>query len=293
MASARRMGERFGVHLQKTIENNEKPANIGFLLSNGRYSVRGDDSNIKLLPNNKCYVRLLGEDAQTQVALVGMVTPWPDAPVFVKRNFRGELFISSMDWSRAWEYLGELMNDFATPPSSGATLNVFPASNIMDGRLLWGVKTGLTVKAQAFYYPYLDSKKYWDGNTALNLADYLPSASSQWGWVVVCIDPKDNSITAQISGEYPLKGLLTTAVLLGVDTSGLIPVAGVTVQEGQTAYNSAKNTITYLPEFRNYGSPVVEKTYGTGLIGASRQAVVTGMATVTGMLGVKGELIAA
>lgn len=293
MPDVRQLGRRFGDHLRKEIDSAELPANVGFRLPNGRYSPQGDDTNIEKLPSHKCYVRLLNEDNQTQVALVGPITLWPDLPVMVKRNFRGELKVVSLDESRAANYLNEQMRDFQSPPKSGAGYDVMPASSLLDGRLLWGPKTGLTVTVQPFFYPYLDSIKHWNQTSYIDLADYLPATTSAWGWGVVCIDPKDNTISVQASAEYSLKTLLTTTTLLAVDTSGLIALAGVTLQEAQTAYNSAKNSITYIPNIHNYGSPVVDTVYGTGLIGANRQIKVDGDVLVSGDLEIKGELIAA
>ena len=285
------LGKRLGRHSQKRIESNSQPANIGVVLSSGAISARGDDTNIKKLPNNKCYVRLYNAAAQVQVVLVGGVTPWKDFPVMVSRNFRGELKIDGPDWSRAWEYLGELMNTFATPPADQSVgFSTYPLANVSDSRLNWADTSALTIKVGAFYYPYFDTMKYWNGATALDLTSYLPSTSSQWGWAYVCIDPKDNSLTAVAGPEFTLKTLLTRAELLTIDTSGLIPIAGVTLQEGQTAYNSAKNTIEQARGFVGQYNPLIETEIGTALIGASRQHSVERTLLASGSLEIKGTL---
>jgi hypothetical protein len=93
--------------------------------------------------------------------------------------------------------------------------------------------TGMLAYMNAFRYYYNSVWKTWEGDT-IDLTSYKPAGAGNHAWVVIGIDPTDNTATATTGPAYPVATTLTYTMANEVPFEG-IPVAAVKVRNDSSS----------------------------------------------------------
>jgi hypothetical protein len=112
---------------------------------------------------------------------------------------------------------------------------------------------GLKVYLEPFFYKYSGEIKYFAGQ-AFDLTSYRPGTANKKAWVVVGVDPTDNTPTASTGTEYALAITMTQSKIDSTSFPGLIPLGATVLTNGQTAINN----MALFADVRPYVSNAVE-----------------------------------
>lgn len=110
---------------------------------------------------------------------------------------------------------------------------------------------GLTVKIESFFYKYNGDLQYF-ADQLFDLTSYVPGTANKKAWVIVEIDPTDNTPTAQTLTEFALPVTMTPSMMNDTTFGGNIPVGAVVLTNGQTTINNLKD----FADVRTYPSAV-------------------------------------
>lgn len=210
-------------------QRNLEPANLGVITASG----------VKLrhpLRSGWLYVRrgVDGELGNTLAYNQGAPV-MAHLPVLLRWN-RGRYEIVGVDSSRAPSYGG----GSSVPKHNhrtGSGLEYEQQSKLIDrGRVKWS--SGLTVSVGEFRYRKSDGTwETYPGGT-LDLTSYVPGTADTHAWVVVGVDPSDNTAKAAAGTPVATGTALDTADIDGILDNAYIPLAAIDVANGDTALST-------------------------------------------------------
>lgn len=217
---------------------------------------------------NLVWVLLYDENARVAQAY-NMTTQYrAGAPVWVRKMPDRTLEVVRIRARDGTDFYGDAAPTINSPPLIGELMpdTLWPGRNLIPGRLYTTSAGGMTIYIAPFHY----DGGYFPGGTQ-DLTANIPVTANKKAWVKVYVDPNavdaDDSIGAT-TGTYvdvttnPMNEADLAAIPLD---SSFIPVAGIVLENGQTAIddttlvvdarqwlNAPSNPSQYMPIFLDY-----------------------------------------
>jgi hypothetical protein len=105
---------------------------------------------------------------------------------------------------------------------------------------------GMRVYITSFFYEYQGDLIHFPGQP-YDLTSFIPGTSGKKAWVVVGVDPTDNTPIAVKDTEYVSTLAMSPTMLSGFDFSRHIPLMALVLRNGQTAINTMKTFVDARP----------------------------------------------
>lgn len=187
---------------------------------------------------NHVYVRVstAGSESVTIARNVNRVAHRANLPVLMELEIGGTYTIVSEDPAY---YAAATPNDttnvfgvaYHTHRSDTALAYESEAKMLDVGRVFYNATYTVYVKPLRYYYA--GAWQYWTGGS-LNLAAYMPTTSTKWGWILVGIDPTANTPIAVAGAEVATEAELLIADLASIAFTGYIPLVAIAAAEADT-----------------------------------------------------------
>ncbi len=184
------------------------------------------------------YVRLGPEgNLGHSIAFNSSVPYRANLPVKLKRmDDYGNFMIVGIDEFRISQFMGNSSDTFNAAPHShrlGSGLEYeIEMERLSAGRVRpW---SGLTIHITPFRYQKSDGTwDTWLGGT-IDLTSFKPASTGNWSWVLVGVNPNDNSAVAVAGTEYSYATPLTIDLIDDIVFSGKIPCGAIKIRNDDT-----------------------------------------------------------
>lgn len=214
------------------------PATLGKALGGGAYTMEVDGKH----PSWN-YVTLSDQTiAQAINVNAGRI---PRLPVWLDKDPSGNLFVASVNHTQTMQFLGDLAPGVGAGQHSHE-LGYGYDDPVSSRRITVGlvqVSIGMTVYVRPFLYEY-DGVVYAYSGGYIDLTAEIPATASTQVMCIVWFDPVTLALGATSGSEVTDGTLVTLADVAAVTLSGdVIPLAGVTLRNGQTAITEEKDFV--------------------------------------------------
>jgi hypothetical protein len=204
------------------------PGEIGKLNTDGSYTIRVEGTL------NEVWVRLDGDPTRA-VAAINNATSWKARlPVRVRVNASGRYEVIKVDPLPALAFLGEATPSHNVPPLIGDAINVIlNGEQFKPGRIRPLNGLDLQIIMEELPYPEL---LLGGPDTITDLTAAVAAiGASKKAWVVISVDPTDNTITATNGTDADPTDELTWADACAIAVpAGDIPLAAYMLADGVT-----------------------------------------------------------
>lgn len=199
---------------------------IGWDQGDGTVLLRSTD-----LRDNEVFVTFHDDTRQVVAALCLKVKRAIGLNVLVERNVDGRWEIIGTDNEPAMQMFGIATPDVYNPDETGALDKSLRSTfNLKEGR-------GRALDNGSMFI-YIDPFQYDGGyfpGGALDLTAFQPGTASTQAWVVVAIDPSDNSLDGFTGTEYSLAQTMSESLIADVTvTNGFYPCWAWVLTDSQT-----------------------------------------------------------
>lgn len=171
----------------------------------------------------------------------------PNAPVVVAYDYVTHIWkVEGVNTALSPTYAGA--NN--TPIVSGAPQSVgqgtgrnplIPSNLFLPGLVTPSLVSPLSISIYQFNYVW-NGQKYFFPTTEFDLTPYIPASANTHGWVLVGVDPTNNTVTALAGATYPLATTLTQATVNLVSFTNKLPLFAVAMYNGQTSLSNTEGT---------------------------------------------------
>lgn len=228
---------KFQGAVKRAEEDRLQNGTVGKPDGGGVYTIEVDDQ-----PGYWYFQRGEGAAKSIVKAINGGVPRLVNFPAKLDQNFDGN-WIAYPDYVRAAEWYassaGGHPGGIGTQPHTHEP--GFGLEDPVSGRrfkpggvYVYGDGSTLSVYIEPFKYFYNGTRKSWLGG-AIDLTSYVPATANHHAWVMVGVNPADNTAVAAAGTSVAKTTQLTDADLDAVTFTGYLPRGGVILEIGQTA----------------------------------------------------------
>lgn len=171
----------------------------------------------------------------------------PNAPVVVAYDYVTHIWkIEGINTALSSTYAGAnntpIVSGAPQPVGQGTGHNpLIPSNLFLPGMVTPSLVSPLSISIYQFNYVW-GGQKYFFPTTEFDLTPYLPASANTHGWVLVGVDPTNNTATALAGTTYPTATTLTQATVNLVSFTNKLPLFAVAMYNGQTALTNTEGT---------------------------------------------------
>lgn len=205
-----------------------QPGEIGKLNADGSYTPRVEGTK------NEVWVRLDGDPSRAVAAINNATSYKARLPVRVRVNASGRYEVIKVDPLPALAFLGEAAPSHNIPPLIGDAINVIlNGEQFKPGRIRPENGLDLLIRMEELPYPEI---LLGGPDTIFDLTTVVATiGASKKAWVVISVDPTDNTITATKGADADPTDELTWADACAIAVpAGDIPLAAYMMSDGDT-----------------------------------------------------------